>query len=297
MSDQEAFSSEWKELGLWLEKTQKRTSNKQSYAPDPTSLLARDESGMPQGSSVAAIVRSLLDCAVDDLTSAFGLAAGLGQFHPVGLPTLVRGSVELAGVAMWVLTGKGREGRQERGLRVAHDSLFNAAKFFTHMASDPTVPTEIQEDARRSAENSKAQIDSILSSAGFLGLRKSAIRAALNRSDALKQVDRERGTDFFSRWQLCSGFAHGFSWAPQFFNSFAYTHVMEGGGVLTGRVLDEERALVLLRWGRHSIEELLGSLNVGLVPAPAGARITITASPDLRAHRMFAEKAPRLAGE
>ncbi|TNB69434.1 hypothetical protein FJ661_10745 [Pseudarthrobacter phenanthrenivorans] len=295
MPNENEYSREWNDLGLWLEKTHKRTSNRTSYPPDATSLLARDETGMPEGSSVAAIVRSLLDTAVDDLASAFGLAAGLGRLHPAGIPTLVRGAVELSGVGMWVLTGKGRAGRQERALRVAHDSLFNASKFFTHMAADPGVPGNVQADARKSSEDSKAQVDSLLGSAAFLGLRNAAIKAPLNRSDALRQVDKERGTDFFSRWQLCSGFAHGFAWAPQFFNDLAYRHVMEGGGVLTGRVLSEERALVLLRWGRHSIEEFTGSLNIGLMPNEAGDQLTIVASPSLRVHPLFSSGQPEQA--
>lgn len=96
MPNENEYSRDWNDLGLWLEKTHKRTSNRASYPPDATSLLARDETGMPEGSSVAAIVRSLLDTAVDDLTSAFGLAAGLGRLHPAGIPTLVRGAVELS---------------------------------------------------------------------------------------------------------------------------------------------------------------------------------------------------------
>lgn len=65
---------------------------------------------------------------------------------------------------------------------------------------------------------------------------------------------------------------------------------MEGGGVITGRVLDEERALVLLRWGRHAISELLLSFNEGLVPAPPGARITIMVSPRLEEIPSFPSK-------
>jgi hypothetical protein len=236
---------------------------------------------MPTGASVAAIVRSLLDTAVDDLASAFGLAAGLGRLHPAGIPTLVRGTVELSGIGMWILTGKGRAGRQERALRVAHDSLFNASKFLSHMAADPTVPGHVQTDARAAAVKSKEEVESLLGSAAFLGLRKSAIKAPLNRSDALRQVDKERATDFFSRWQLCSGFAHGFAWAPQFFHDVAYRHVMEGGGMITGGHLSEERALVLLGWGRHAIEEFLASLDFGLMPSRSGD-LSIVAVPRLQ---------------
>ncbi|MFF1831125.1 hypothetical protein [Paenarthrobacter sp. NPDC058040] len=179
------------------------------------------------------------------------------------------------------MTGAGRVGRQERALRVAHDSLFNAGKYFGHLAGNTTVPDRVQQDANIAAIDMNAQIDSLLSSASFLGMKKTAVKSALNRTAALQQTDKERGTEFFSRWQLCSGFAHGFSWAPQLFNGFAYRHVMEGGGVITGRVLNEERAFVLLGWGRHAIEELLLSFSQGLVPAPQSSRTTIHVSPPL----------------
>lgn len=279
MPDEETTSSDWEELRVWLQATQDRSSNKLSYSPHSDSLLARDEQGMPEGSSVPAVVRSLLDSAVDDLTSTFDLAAGLGRLHPAGIPTLVRGSIELSCMGMWIMTGLGRSGRQERALRVAHDSLFNAGKYFSHLAENTRVPANVREDAQKAAEDLKAQVETLLSSAAFLGLKKSAVKAPLNRTDALKQMDKQRGTDFFSQWQLCSGFAHGFAWAPQLFNGFAYRHVMEGGGVITGRVLDEEKAFVLLRWGRQAISELLLSFNNGLVPAPSGERITLMVSP------------------
>lgn len=281
MPNEDAALSDWEELGQWLQKTQDRSANKLSYAPHPSSLLARDEQGMAEGSSVAAVVRSLLDSAVDDLTAACDLVAGLGRLHPAGIPTLVRGSVELSCIGMWIMTGVGSAGRQERALRVAHDSLFNAGKYFSHLAGNSKIPDSVQQDARRAAGDLKAQVDGLLGSASFLGLKKSAVKSALNRTDALKETDKQRGTDFFSQWQLCSGFAHGFSWAPQHFNNFAYRHVMEGGGVITGRVLDEEKAFVLLNWGRQAISELLLSFNQGLVSAPPGARVTIQVSPRL----------------
>ncbi|MGY4543630.1 hypothetical protein ACVWY0_003570 [Arthrobacter sp. UYNi723] len=275
----ELSSPDWEKLGFWIQEAQRQSANKHSYPLDSKSLLALDQQGMPEGTSVAAVVRSLLDSAVDDLASAFALVTEAGRPSPVGVPTLVRGSIELAGVGMWVLTGTGRSGRQERGLRVAHDSLINAKKYFTHISRDPTVPAKVKEEAIDSARNFEQQAKTLSASTSFLGIKKSLVTASLNRTDALQQVDKARGTLFFSRWQLCSGFAHGFSWAPQFFHDFLYTHTMEGGGVLTGRTMGPERTLAILQWGQHAIEELLGSFHQGRIPAPPGARITIFATP------------------
>lgn len=272
-------SSDWENIGFWIQEAQRQSADRYSYPLNSKSLLAMDQQGMPEGTSVAAVVRSLLDSAVDDLASAFALVTEAGRPSPVGIPTLVRGSIELAGVGMWVLTGTGRSGRQERGLRVAHDSLINAKKYFTHLSRDPMVPANVKKEAIESARNFEQQAKDLAGSTSFLGIQRSLVTAALNRTDALQQVDKARGTLFFSRWQLCSGFAHGFSWAPQFFHDFLYSHTLEGGGVLTGRTMGLERTLTLVQWGQHAIEELLGSFHQGRIPAPPGEQVTILATP------------------
>lgn len=268
----------WEKLGDWIQEAQRQSANKDSYPLDSKSLLALDQQLMPEGTSVAAVVRSLLDSAVDDLASAFALVVDAGRLSPVGVPTLVRGSIELAGVGMWVLTGTGRSGRQERGLRVAHDSLINAKKYFTHISRDPTVPAKEKGEAIDAAKNFEQQAKTLAASTTFLGIKKSLVTASLNRTDALQQVDKARETQFFSQWQLCSGFAHGFSWARSS-STISGTHTMEGGGVLTGRTMGPERTLSILQWGRHAIEELQGSFHQGRIPSPPKARTTILATP------------------
>jgi hypothetical protein len=183
-------SPEWEKRGFWIQEAQQQSANKHSYPLDSESLLALDQQGMPEGTSVAAVVRSLLDSAVDDLASAFALVTEAGRPSPVGIPTLVRGSIELAGVGTWVLTGTGRSGRQERGLRVAHDSLINAKKYFTRISRDPTVPANVKEEAIGSTRNFEQQAKDLAASSSFLGIKKSLVTASLNRTDALQQVDK-----------------------------------------------------------------------------------------------------------
>ena len=168
MSPDNRPSPDWDELGQWLQKTHERSTNRHAYPPHVKSLLARDEQGMPEGSSVAAVVRSLLDAAVDDLTSAFDLAGTLGRLHPAGIPTLIRSSIELSCLGMWVLTDQGKPGRQERALRVAHDSLFNGKKYFSHLAANSRVPADVRHDATGMTGEFQRNIDGLLSNAAFL---------------------------------------------------------------------------------------------------------------------------------
>lgn len=262
-----AFDEGWFELGRWVTMARDMSSDPAAYPISPESLLAGDENGMLQGVSVAAVARAFLDAAVDDLSGALS-SITTGKIHPVATATVTRGAVELAGVAMWVLTGTGRRGRQQRALRVAHDSAFNAAKFFQGLSDSPGLPENVREESRQAAAHNRATCDEITAAALRLGIKKTAVTARLDRTAHLKDVDGARGTDFFQKWQLCSGYAHGLAWASEFFNRRLYTHEMEGGGNLQGGHLPQDRALVMLGWGRRAVEELQGTFAAGRTPMP-----------------------------
>lgn len=280
MTSGKTEQGDWERFSSWIVSVQDMSRNKEGYPLAEDSILAGDEAGMPEGVSVAAVARSLLDSAVDDLASAYTLAALVGRLSPVGIPTLVRGSIELAGLGMWVLTGKERAGRQERALRVAHDSYLNARKFYEQIANDSSVPADVRKDAARGASDNRSQCDALAASSIRQGLKKSKVTATLNRTEALREVDAARGTGFLSNWQLCSGFAHGLAWASQFFHKKVYTHAMAGGGMLTSRAFDEDRVLIMLHWGRAAIEEFSGTFAAGRMPAPGmGSRASLISAP------------------
>jgi hypothetical protein len=268
MTIEKAVPDEWELLGSWIARAQDLSFDKDAYPLAPDSILVGDELGITGGASVAAVVRSLLDSAVDDLASAFALVTGAGRLSPVGIPTLVRGTIELAGLGMWVLTGQERSGRQERALRVAHDSYSNASKFYDQLSKSAAAPANVRAEATQGAADNKAWAVTLADDAAKRGLKKTRVTTQLNRTDALKEVDMARGTRFFSNWQLCSGFAHGLAWASQFFHIKVYTHAMEGGGMLTARTLEADRALTMLLWGKQAIEELTGTFAAGRMPAP-----------------------------
>jgi hypothetical protein len=283
MTSREALKEDWEQLGSWISRIQGLSVDKDAYPLAPDSILVGDEVGMPEGVSVAAVARSLLDSAVDDLASAFVLATEAGRLSPVGIPTLIRGVLELAGLGMWVLTGPERQGRQERALRVAHDSYFNASKFYDQLSKDTAVPANVREDAAKGAADNKSRCEALVAGATKNGLRKPKVTARLDRTAALKEVDAARETAFFSRWQLCSGFAHGLAWASQFFHKHVHTHAMEGGGMLTARRFDEDRVLSMLSWGRHAIEELTGTFGAGRMPAPGtGSDASLVSGPQAK---------------
>lgn len=291
MTTQELPTDGWEPFGTWISEMQALSVDKDAYPLALDSLLAGDEVGMPEGVSTAAVVRSLLDSAVDDLASAFALAAEVGRLSPVGIPTLVRGSIELAGLGMWVLSGHERQGRQERALRIAYDSFFNASKFFEVTSKNNAAPPNVREESATAFLYNKSCGETFLDRAVMGGLTKNKVKARLDRTGALKEVDAARETDFFSKWQLCSGFAHGLAWASQFFNTNVHVHTMAGGGLLTGRTLTEDRALVMLYWGRHAVDELTGTFAAARLPLPgANAEMPIVSGPE---RRIIADAAAR----
>jgi hypothetical protein len=255
------------ELHRWVVEAQTLLRDYSAYPLAADSLLAGDEKGMLPGVSVAAVARSLLDSAVDNLSAALD-SISTGKIHPVATATLTRGVIELAGLGMWVLTGSMRQGRQQRALRVAHDSAFNAAKFFRVLADSSGPPKPVREENAQAADHQTEVCERIVSAAVRLGIKKTTVAARLDRTGHLQEVDKARDTEFLQRWQLCSGYAHGLARAAEFFNRHLYTHEMERGGQLQGVHLPADRALVMLGWGKHAIEEFQGTFAVGRAPMP-----------------------------
>jgi hypothetical protein len=126
------------------------------------------------------------------------------------------------------------------------------------------------------------------------GLKKTRVTASLNRTEALKEVDTARDTQFFSRWQLCSGFAHGLAWAPAIFHTKIGTHTMEGGGTITLSTMTEESALEMLQWGQHAIEELRGTFGAGRTFITDGADATLVSKPMKKMEAETAAKGLRI---
>ncbi len=210
-----APSDAWHQLGSWLAEVQDLANDSHAYPLAHGSLLAGDELGISEIPGTAAVVRTLLDAAVDDLASAYALVTSVGRLSPVAVPTLVRGAIELAGLGMWVLTGHERSGRQERALRIAYDSYSNAIKFHAHRSKSPALSADQRAKANDWAVENRISAADLADAAAKAGLKKTRVTAQLNRTEALKEVDLARDTQFFSDWQLCSGFAHGLAWAPQ----------------------------------------------------------------------------------
>lgn len=263
----EVSEDKWLEFAEWLIPLRNVVQDREALPLTADSILAGDEDGMFEHVSVAAVVRSMLDSAVDELSAAYSLVSESQRLSPRGIPTLVRGAIELSGVGMWVMTGQERVGRQMRALNVAHDSDRNALKFFTNLRHNNASP-DIREEAAQGVARHEAGCKQSEKNATMLGITRAKVSAPLNRTDILRTLDQARETSFLLQWQLCSGFAHGFAWAPELFHTTTYTHAMNGGGNLIGSTLTLNSAYTMLSWGRRAIAELQGSFSAGRVSFP-----------------------------
>lgn len=263
----EVSEDEWLEMAEWLIPLRNLVQDREAFPLSADSILAGDEDGLFEHVSVAAVVRSMLDSAVDELSAAYSLLSDSQRLSPRGIPTLVRSAIELSGVGMWVMTGQARVGRQTRALNVAYDSDRNAMKFFTNLRHNNASP-DIEAEAAQGVARHEAACKQSELNADMLGITRTKVTAPLNRTDILKTLDQARETDFLLHWQLCSGFAHGFAWAPELFYTTTYTHAMNGGGSLIGSTLTLNSAYAMLNWGRRAIAELQGSFRTGRTSFP-----------------------------
>jgi hypothetical protein len=85
--DDSTEGKNWLEPQGWLTEAQNHSTDNAACPLAADSLLAGDEEGMPSGVSVVAVVRSLLDSAVDDLSAALE-SISAGKIHPAATATL-----------------------------------------------------------------------------------------------------------------------------------------------------------------------------------------------------------------
>lgn len=165
-----------------------------------SALLGDDESTDPHRVSHTA-VRSI-QAAAEHLDALRGLVGIAQLVHPSAPFTLVRGAIEAASAAVWVLAPAER---QERGLHALMQALRNEMDLCTALGGlDDSVPP-----MRPSIDERRAEIDAIAAALGDSG------RVKLPTSTGIVQAAEEAGATrlpLLFIWRMCSGFAHGRLW-------------------------------------------------------------------------------------
>jgi hypothetical protein len=173
--------------------------------PDADSSLARDnDETKTKGYWVSHVVDQAITAAVDHGIALRDLV-GSGRVTHAAPWTILRGVLEPAALAVWVLNGSTRKHRQERALRVwCHD--YTERGTWERDVGDVIVPP---------AKSGGARVSEIVAVAKSLDLRPTQVSTRLSYADIVADagevVGWKRGIAT-ARWRESSGFAHGRYW-------------------------------------------------------------------------------------
>jgi hypothetical protein len=155
--------------------------------------------------------------------------------------TLLRGALEPASIALWVLKGGSRPYRRERALRVWNADYTERAKWEKDRRFTPVPPAK--------SGNDRAAAVRGLAKDKTLGLRSQQISQQLSLSDTVADAGKYAGwkrEEARARWREASGFAHGRTWPLLSLTSPVGAEVIRGG-VGLALTVDEKRLGELAR--------------------------------------------------
>ncbi len=200
--------------------------------PGSASPLARDDAGM-EGVWVSMVAMHGISAALDHVVALRSLVIK-AQEVTVNAPwTLLRGALEPAGVALWILSGSNRDRRREHTLRVWVHDLVERQKWERDTGLKPVAP----------AKSSHERIGDVHKLAKRLGLRPNQVATRLSYSQAVADAAATVGwsrADATARWREAAAFAHGRSW-PLFHLTTAEDAEIIRGGVGLRLTLNETR--------------------------------------------------------
>jgi hypothetical protein len=185
------------EVDAWAARTNADASR---LRPSPRSSLRGDD-GKAHPYDLSHAVWHSLSHAVDHLGSLRALLGGAKVIHMYAPFTLVRGALENACAATWLLQPPSRNDRLTRRFRLAIADIGNGEKA-RQLTGQP---------ASRTAQE---RIDEIHAIAARAGIDAVALKKPAGYTEIIKTVDQDgpANSAIEASWRLCSGFAHGDLW-------------------------------------------------------------------------------------
>ena len=140
--------------------------------------------------------------AVNHLTCLQALLRDARVIHRFAPYALVRGALENACAAVWMLEPPRRADRLARRLRLAIDDVRNGEQ-------------ARQLTGQQGPRSKKDRLDEISAIAARAGLHEEALKNRASYSEIVKAVDASGppGSLIELSWKICSGLTHGDSWA------------------------------------------------------------------------------------
>ncbi|ROP40709.1 hypothetical protein [Saccharothrix texasensis] len=201
-SDEQRAQAKLIEIAEFATRLIDRSGTPEGFNIQPGSPLAVDDSlSSPYQVSFAA--RACLTTAIDHLHAACALVLKTGFLHVAAPATVVRGVLECASTALWMLAPAASEERITRGLRWYIKDVSDGDKAATEIGI--SVPTPLQK-----------RKDKIKAVADARGLPFDTIKRGYSSTEAVTaaktHLDSQHPLDVLFYWRLCSGFAHGRAW-------------------------------------------------------------------------------------
>jgi hypothetical protein len=188
------------ETGPWAARINAEAS---PLGPDPRSPLGGDDTSTHPYDLSHAVWRHLSN-AVDHLSclrAVLGDAKVIQMYAPF---TLVRGALENACGAVWLLQPPQRKERLTRRFRQA----------IADIRYEEQARELMQQPDARAVQRRIAEVRAIADSAGLVG---SALKGNVSYSEIVQTVDEDgpSGNLVLLTWKTCSGFAHGDWWTTK----------------------------------------------------------------------------------
>jgi hypothetical protein len=207
--------------------------------PDHNSALARDDADL-EGMWVSHVVIGSITASLDHIIQLRELVIRTEAAVTLNAPwTLMRGALQPAAVALWVLSGNTRAMRRTRVLRVWHHD-------FTERGTWEKESRRKQPAEGKSGDN---RANDIAALANRLGLEGSKVVTQLNYGDAVGAAGAAAGWKHkvaMARWREASAFAHGRTWPLLKLAEPTNAELIRGGFALR-MVLDEKHFEPLAR--------------------------------------------------
>ncbi|WP_073421687.1 hypothetical protein [Geodermatophilus nigrescens] len=148
---------------------------------------------------------SAITYSIDHLAAVKALVIDAEVLHPFASFSLLRAAIENAATAVWLLAPSDRKTRLERRLRLAWNEVSEVGK------ASELIPTAFA--GIRTAEERKDEVKKL---AKTLDLDLSRVCGTFSYEkivEAAGGASRLGGREAKVHWRVCSGFAHGRSWA------------------------------------------------------------------------------------
>jgi hypothetical protein len=235
----------WKDDVSAVKQLAALVTSKELFTPQPSSALQLDDEKIqPYGCSQA--TRHNLSAGVLQLQAAQDLLDS-GAHRSVAAATLLRSALETLAVGFWIAHPEDQAERMTRTLAWFMSNLTDERLAFADHAGRQLEPDERPGELREVARRA--------------GLDLARVNGGVQSSPALRYVDNALGipnqTLLYS-WRLCSGVAHGRSWALA---NLASLPIAEPGVSLEELSFDATNLLVPFGVAMMLLNELLGVIE------------------------------------